>query len=203
MVYLRFFAIFLLAATGGPVLADPYFEHRLRPGELIPNVRAIACNTPAQLDVILSAYSVDYQSGKAAYEASRRSTEYDLTTGQIASTCDELWFFAIVPVRTISWKPYHVIFANGTVHRRYIIEAVPVGPDGAHAKPSYFMSSRWRVGGRRYSLVILTSGKQGRGPCRSRRSTGGFRSSSLGFAPDHLPRHGFRLKFASRLANRR
>ena len=137
--------MFLLVLTSSAAFAGPYFERQLRPGEYIPSVRSIACNTRAQLDSILSAYSVSYQNGKATFKASRRATEFDVAAGQIAPVCLELWFFAIIPIRTISSAPYRVISADGSVHRLHIIEAIPVGPDGLPAEASYYLSSRWRV----------------------------------------------------------
>lgn len=135
----------LLGWLSAPAVAEGYFEKKLRPGGFVPKVRAIACNQPVQLKAILEAYSVSYQDGKAAFERSFRAREFDAAAGHVAPVCDEMWFHGIIPVRTLSEEPYEVWFANGSVHRRYIIEVVPVGPDGAAAEASYYIGSRWRV----------------------------------------------------------
>ena len=142
---LMMFGVLLLGGQGVPVAADGYFEKKLQPGDFVPKVRAIACNQPAQLKAILEAYSVSYEDGKAAFERQFQAREFDAAAGQVAPVCDEMWFHGIIPVRTLSEEPYEVRFANGSVHRRYIIEAVPVGPNGVAAEASYYLSSRWRV----------------------------------------------------------
>lgn len=65
--------------------------------------------------------------------------------GRQAPVCDEVRFTAIVAVSTVSSRPCDVHFADGSIHRRYIIEANPVGPDRKPAEASYFINSRWRV----------------------------------------------------------
>ncbi|MGI9506194.1 MAG: hypothetical protein ACR2RE_24405, partial [Geminicoccaceae bacterium] len=132
------FGFLLLGWLSAPAVAQDYFEKKLRPGSFVPKVRAIACNQAAQLEGILEAYSVSYRDGKAAFEKSFQAREFDVAAGQIAPVCDEMWFHGIIPVRTLSEEPYKVWFANGSVHRRYIIEAVPVGPDGVAAEASYY-----------------------------------------------------------------
>ncbi|MGI9509923.1 MAG: hypothetical protein ACR2QJ_11330 [Geminicoccaceae bacterium] len=117
----------------------------MKPGQQIRDVRAIACNKPDQLETILNAYSVSYHAGKAAFEAMRAVMAFDAAMGRQAPVCDEVGFAAIVPVSTVSSTPYSVHFADGSIHRRYIIEVKPVGPDRKPAEASYFISSRWRV----------------------------------------------------------
>ena len=141
-----FFLLLVLFCMRMPAaLGQGHIEPVLIPGERVPKVRAIACNTANQLADVLEAYSIDYRTGKAAFEAKRKIRDYDGAAGQIAPVCDEVWFTAIIPVRTVSPVPYKVHFADGSVHRRYIIEAMPVGPDRKPAEVSYFISSRWPV----------------------------------------------------------
>ena len=142
---LMMFGVLMLGGGLIPAAAEEYFETRLQPGGFVAKVRAIACNQPAQLEAILEAYSVSYEDGKAAFDQHFREREFDIAAGHVAPVCDEMWFHGIIPVRTVSDQPYQVKFANGSVHRRYIIEAVPVGPDGVAGEASYYLSSRWRV----------------------------------------------------------
>ncbi len=138
--------VFLLALSGqNTIEAQSLIEPFLTPGRSVSNVRAIVCNTPEQLAAVLSAYSVDYATGLAAFKNQKHTEEYDLAAEQMAPACDEVWFTAIVPVRTISTKPYNVYFADGSRHLRHIIEIKPVGAEGQPAEASYFISSRWKV----------------------------------------------------------
>ena len=126
-------------------VAEPVIEPFLAPGKVVPTVRAITCNTAKQLASILDAYSRSYQAGRAVFERHQNIRSFDAAAEQMAPVCDEVWFTAIIPVRTISNEPYKVWFADGSVHKRYVIEAKPVGPSGVPSSVSYFISSRWKV----------------------------------------------------------
>jgi len=126
-------------------VSQPRLEPYLTPGKQVSNVRAIACNTPEQLAAVLSAYSFSYATGLKAFESQREREEYDAAAKQMAPACDEVWFTAIVPVRTVSRRSFRVQFADGSFHQRYMVEVKPVGPNGRVADASYFISSRWRV----------------------------------------------------------
>lgn len=125
--------------------AEPLLEPFLTPGKSVSTVRAIACNTSDQLASILSAYSRTYEAGREAFERLQHTEVFDAAAEQMAPACDEVWFTAVIPVRTVNPEPYDVHFADGSVHRRYVIEIKPVGPDRKPARTSYFISSRWRV----------------------------------------------------------
>ncbi|MEM9439075.1 MAG: hypothetical protein AAGA73_01375 [Pseudomonadota bacterium] len=129
----------------GAAVPQPLLEPYLTPGKRVSTVRAITCNTPEQLEAVLSAYSFSYAAGRKAFEDQREKEEYDAAAEQMAPACDEVWFTAIVPVRTVSREPYRVQFADGSFHQRHIIEIKPVGPSGKTGNASYFISSRWRV----------------------------------------------------------
>lgn len=138
-------AVILSQPNPNKAAASPPHRVVLVPGEPVPAVRAITCNTYEQLVSILVAYSQSYQDGQAAFEKQRHLKAFDEAAGQMAPACDEVWFKAVIPIRTMSKQPYNVRFADGSLHQRYAIEARPVGPSGVPSSVSYFISSRWRV----------------------------------------------------------
>lgn len=150
---MRYFACFLSTllivmlcqSNLNRAVAEPLIEPSLQPGKPVPTVRAIACNAAEQLTSILAAYSRSYREGRAVFEQQRQTKAFDQAAGQMAPVCDEVWFTAVIPIRTLSKRPYDVRFADGSLHKRYVIEARPVGPSGVPSDVSYFISSRWRV----------------------------------------------------------
>lgn len=138
-------AVCLVFALDHKAVSQGLIEPTLIPGTKVPTVRAIVCNRAIQIAEVLKAYSESYNAGRRVFEEKREKEAYDFAADRMAPICDEVWFSAIIPIRTISTKPYNVYFADGSTHLRHIIEVKPVDPDGRSAEASYFISSRWRV----------------------------------------------------------
>ena len=125
----------------GAMTTQRLFESHLTPGERISGFRVLACNTAEQMADILGAYSESYALGLDAFDRYHELWEYDAAMAAMAPACDEVWFKAVVPLRAVPGEVYDVHLADGSRHRRYIIEVRPVHPDGDIVEASYFIGS--------------------------------------------------------------
>ncbi|MEM7041433.1 MAG: hypothetical protein AAF543_01350 [Pseudomonadota bacterium] len=135
-----------LAGASGVFLAlgamtSPFVEPHLTPGERTSAFRAIACNTAEQVADILGAFSESYEIGREAFARYHEQWEYDAAMAAMAPACDDVWFESVVPVQAVAGQVYDVHLADGSLHRRYVVEVRPVHPKGNTVEASYFISS--------------------------------------------------------------